>query len=84
MCTRNAALGRWRSALASKSAKDMHRSPRLQSTNCTSAPARIAARGVAMNVFDGHNTISPCTCAKSSAARAPPAQLEKATAGSLL
>ncbi len=60
----------------------MHRSSRLQSTNCTRAPARIAASGVAMNVFDGHSTVSPSTPAKSSAASAPPAQLDSATAGS--
>ena len=60
----------------------MHRSSRLQSTNWTSAPARIAASGVAMNVFDGHSTVSPWTPAKCSAASAPPAQLESATAGS--
>ena len=68
----------------SKSANDMQRSSRLQSTNCTSAPARIAASGVAMNVLDGHSTVSPCTPAKCSAASAPPAQLEVATAGSLV
>ena len=39
----------------------MQRSSRLQSTNCTSAPARTAASGVAMNVFDGHSTVSPWT-----------------------
>ena len=65
----------------SKSANDMQRSSRLQSTNWTSAPARIAASGVAMNVFDGHSTVSPWTPAKCSAASAPPAQLETATAG---
>ena len=34
-----------------------------------------------MNVFDGHRTVSPATWAKSSAASAPPAQDEAATAG---
>ena len=82
MWTRNAARGRNREALASKSANDMHRSSRLQSTNSTRAPDRIAASGVAMKVFDGHSTVSPSTSAKCSAASAPPAQLESATAGS--
>ena len=59
----------------------MHRSWRLQSTNRTSAPDRIAASGVAMNVLDGHSTVSPLTPAKCSAASAPPAQLDSATAG---
>ena len=72
------------SALASKSANDMHRSSRLQSTNWTWAPAWTAASGVAMNVLDGHSTVSPATRAKSSAASAPPAQLEQATAGTSL
>jgi len=39
------------------------------------------AKGVAMNVFDGHSTVPPATPAKSSAASAPPAQPENATAG---
>src|ERR671930_167301 len=34
-----AARGRCSSAFRSKSSNDMHRSPRLQSTNCTEAPA---------------------------------------------
>ena len=82
MWTRKAARGLCCCALASKSANDMHRSSRLQSTNWTSAPDRIAASGVAMKVFDGHRTVSPATPAKCSAARAPPAQLDIATAGS--
>ena len=81
MCTRNAARGRCRSAFASKSENDMHRSSRLQSTNSTRAPDRSAASGVAMNVFDGHRTVSPATPARSSAARVPPAQDDAATAG---
>ena len=84
MWTRNAARGLCCSAARSKSANDMHRSSRLQSTNCTSAPERIAASGVAMNVLDGHSTVSPWTPAKCSAASAPPAQLEHATAGASL
>ena len=80
MCTMKAAFGRCCSALATKSASDIHRSSRLQSTNCTLAPARIAASGVAMNVFDGQRTVAPATPAKSRAASAPPAQLESATA----
>ena len=60
-----------RSALRSKSAKDMQRSSRLQSTNSTSAPALIAASGEAMKVFEGQSTVSPPTPANSSAARAP-------------
>ena len=59
----------------------MHRSSRLQSTNSTRAPDRSAASGVAMNVFDGHRTVSPATPARSSAARVPPAQDDAATAG---
>src|SRR5438445_13722390 len=80
MWTRNTALGRYFDALASKSANDKHRSSRLQSTNWTSAPALIAASGVAMNVFDGHRTVWPVTFAKFSAASAPPVQLLNATA----
>src|SRR2546430_3328568 len=79
MWTRKAAFGLCLSAFASKSAKDMHRSSRLQSTNATRAPERIAASGVAMNVFEGHRTVWPVTSAKWSAASAPPAQLETAT-----
>jgi len=82
MWTKIAAFGWCCSALRSKSANDMHRSSRLQSTNSTLAPDRIAASGVAMNVFDGHRTVSPWTPAKSSAASAPPDQLESATDGS--
>src|SRR6202020_693412 len=81
MWTRNAARGLNCSAARSKSENDMQRSSRLQSTNWTSAPERIAANGVAMKVFDGHSTVSPCTPAKWSAASAPPAQLDTATAG---
>ena len=57
-------------------ANDMQRSSRLQSTNSTRAPACSAASGVAMNVFDGHSTVSPRTPANSSAAsaRARPAR----------
>ena len=76
MWTRIAARGFSRSALRSKSSKDMQRSSRLQSTNSTSAPAPRAASGVAMKVFDGQRTVSPRTPANSSAASAPPAQLE--------
>ena len=47
----------------------------------TSPCARRMASGVAMNVFDGHSTVPPATPAKSSAASAPPAQPENATAG---
>ena len=79
-----AAFGLYFSAFCSKSSNDMQRSSRLQSTNCTSAPARIAANGVAMNVLDGQSTVSPCTPAKCSAARAPPDQLDVATAGTLV
>src|SRR5205807_10411996 len=50
--------------------------------NSTLAPAWIAASGVAMNVLEGHSTVWPSTPAKWSAASAPPAQLERATAGS--
>jgi hypothetical protein len=82
MWTRKAAFGLRRAALFSKSANDMQRSSRLQSTNCTWAPARMAASGVAMNVFEGQSTVSPRTSAKSSAASAPPLQLDSATAGS--
>src|SRR4051794_1106119 len=82
MWTRIAARGLWRSALRSKSANDMQRSSRLQSTNSTAAPAPIAASGVAMNVFEGQRTVSPRTPAYSSAARAPPAQLDIPTLGS--
>ncbi len=82
MWTRIAARGLWRSALASKSAKDMQRSSRLQSTNSTSAPALIAASGVAMKVLEGQSTVPPRTPANSSAARAPPAQLESPRLGS--
>ena len=67
---------------ASKSSKDMQRSSRLQSTNSTSAPALIAASGVAMKVLDGQSTVSPRTPANSSAASAPPAQLERPRLGS--
>ena len=60
----------------------MHRSSRLQSTKPSSAPARTAASAVAMKVLDGHSTVSPGpTPAKCSAAMAPPAQLDSATAG---
>ena len=55
---------------------------RLQSTNSTSAPAPIAASGVAMKVLDGQSTVSPRTPANSSAASAPPAQLERPRLGS--
>src|SRR4249919_358550 len=82
MWTRIAAAGLWRSATRSKSAKDMQRSSRLQSTNSTSAPALTAASGVAMKVFDGQSTVSPRTPANSSAASAPPAQLESPRLGS--
>ena len=54
----------------------------MQSTNSTSAPAPIAASGVAMKVFEGQSTVSPRTPANSSAARAPPAQLDSPTLGS--
>ena len=54
---------------------------RLQSTNSTSAPAPIAASGVAMKVLEGQSTVSPRTPANSSAARAPPAQLERPRLG---
>ena len=81
MWTRIAARGLCRSALRSKSSKDMQRSSRLQSTNSTSAPALIAASGVAMKVFEGQSTVSPRTPANSSAASAPPAQLESPTLG---
>ena len=80
MWTRIAARGLWRSAFASKSSKDMQRSSRLQSTNSTSAPAPIAASGVAMKVLEGQSTVSPRTPANSSAASAPPAQLERPSA----
>ena len=82
MWTRIAARGLCRSAFASKSSKDMQRSLRLQSTNSTSAPAPIAASGVAMKVLEGQSTVSPLTPANSSAARAPPAQLERPRLGS--
>ena len=60
--------------------------PRSRRTTCTgprdcsrrtppARPAFIAASGVAMKVFDGHSTVSPCTLAKCRAARAPPDQL---------
>ena len=81
MWTRIAAFGLCRSAFASKSSNDMQRSSRLQSTNSTSAPALIAASGVAMKVFEGQSTVSPRTPANSSAASAPPAQLESPTLG---
>ena len=84
MWTRNAACGLCFSAFASKSLNDMHRSSRLQSTNSTLAPAPSAASGVAMNVFEGHSTVSPLTPANCSAASAPPAQLDIATAPSPL
>ena len=82
MWTRIAARGLWRSAFASKSSKDMQRSSRLQSTNSTSAPAPIAASGVAMKVLEGQRTVSPRTPANSSAASAPPAQLDMPTLSS--
>ena len=82
MWTRIAAFGLCASALRSKSSKDMQRSERLQSTNSTSAPALIAASGVAMKVLEGQSTVSPRTPANSSAARAPPAQLERPRLGS--
>ena len=47
-------------------------------------PEILAASGLAMNVFDGHRTVSPATSAKCSAAIAPPVQLESATAGASL
>src|SRR4029079_15686353 len=75
-------LGRWRSALASKSANEVQRSSRLQSTNTGRAPALITERGVAMNVFEGQRTASPRTPQNSSAAIAAPDQLENATQGS--
>src|ERR1700761_3110843 len=81
--TRIAARGLCRSALRSKSSKDMQRSSLRQSTNSTLAPAPTAASGVAMKVLDGQRTVSPSTPANSSAARAPPAQLERPTLGSL-
>src|SRR3954454_495179 len=80
--TRIAARGLWRSALRSKSSKDMQRSSRLQSTNSTWAPALTAASGVAMKVLEGQSTVAPRTPANSSAARAPPAQLERPRLGS--
>src|SRR3954454_4379595 len=82
MWTRIAARGLWRSALRSKSSNDMQRSSRLQSTNSTLAPAPIAASGLAMKVLEGQSTVSPSTPANSSAARAPPAQLERPRLGS--
>ena len=56
--------------------------PRSRRTTCTGPRGcsrrtgprrrtRIAASGVAMNVLDGHSTVSPCTPAKCSAASAP-------------
>ena len=81
MWTRIAARGRCCSARRSKSANDMQRSSRLQSTNSTSAPAPTAASGVAMKVFEGQSTVSPRTPANSSAASAPPAQLERPRLG---
>src|ERR1044072_1110582 len=74
MWTRIAARGRCRSALRSKSSKDMQRSSRLQSTNSTAAPAPTAASGVAMKVFEGQSTVSPLTPANSSAAPAREAE----------
>ena len=80
MWTSTQARGRWRAALASKSANDMHRSSRLQSTNTGRAPAAWTASGVAMNVLEGTSTASPRTPAYSSAASAPPVQPDSATA----
>src|SRR5207244_2827503 len=75
-------LGRWRSALASKSANDAQRSSRLQSTNTGRAPALITESAVAMNVFAGQSTVPSATPQNSSAAIAAPDQLENATLGS--
>ena len=60
MWTRTAARGECASALATKSSKLMQRSSRLQSTNATRPPARWIASGVAMKVFEGQSTGSPC------------------------
>src|SRR5262245_34506971 len=79
MCTRTAARGRCRSALRSKSSNDMQRSARPQSTKTGSPPAWMIARGVAMNVFEGHRTFAPRTRAKSRAASAAPLQPAVAT-----
>ena len=60
MWTSNAALRPVRLApWRSKSAKDMQRSSRLQSTNTGRAAGRRIASGVAMNVFEGQSTGSP-------------------------
>ena len=85
MCTRNAALGLCSATLRSKSANDMHRSSRLQSTNSTSAPAWIAASGVAMKVLEGTSTVSPSARRRSQArpARRRPSS-PNATAGSVV
>src|SRR5581483_4484047 len=81
MWTSIAAFGFTREATSSKEANDMQRSSRLQSTNSTEAPARIAASGVAMNVLEGQSTVEPATSAKCSAAIAPPVHDDTATAG---
>ena len=79
MWTRNTARGRCWCTLRSRSANDMQRSSRLQSTNSTCAPAWSAASGVAMNVFEGQRTVSPATRAHVSAASAAPVQPLNAT-----
>ena len=79
MWTTIAAAGLCSCTFRSKSAKDMQRSSRLQSTNSTLAPAARIASGEAMNVFDGQSTVLPRSSKYSSAARAAPVQLEVAT-----
>src|SRR3954466_8399667 len=81
MWTRIAARGLWGSALRSKSSNDMQRSSRLQSTSSTWAPAPMAASGLAMKVLEGQSTVLPPTPANSTAANAPPAQLERPRLG---
>src|SRR5436305_6038843 len=81
MCTSTQARGRSRSALRSRSANDMQRSSRLQSTNTGRPPALRIASGVAMKVFEGQSTARPPTPANSSAASAPPPQPDIASAG---
>ena len=78
-CARRCGRGRPRPACAratlrSKSANDMQRSSRLQSTNSTCAPASRIASGVAMNVFEGQRTVLPRSSKNSSAASADPVQ----------
>src|SRR6476620_2241560 len=58
----------------------MQRSSRLQSTNSTRAPARRAASGVAMKVFDGHSTVWPLASKCANAASAASLLLDTATA----